>query len=70
MTVHSLALSAGSAQAFISYAHRRLQLLIDGTTGHVGESKRFGVRKSEVGDEDLTGDLQLGASLVKLSQWS
>jgi len=32
----------------------------------VGESKRFGVRKSEVGDEDLTGDLQLGASLVKL----
>jgi hypothetical protein len=33
----------------------------------VGESKRFGVRKSEVGDEDLTGDLQLGASLVKLS---
>jgi len=26
----------------------------------VGESKRFGVRKSEVGDEDLTGDLQLG----------
>jgi len=62
-----LALSAGLAQAFISYAHRRLQLLIDGTTGHVGESKRFGVRKSEVGDEDLTGDLQLGASLVKLS---
>jgi hypothetical protein len=32
----------------------------------VGESKRFDVRKSEVGDEDLTGD-QLGASLVKLS---
>jgi len=67
LIVHSLALSAGSVQAFISYAHRRLQLLIDARTRHVGESKRFGVRKSEVGDEDLTGDLQLGASLVKLS---
>jgi hypothetical protein len=54
-------------QAFISYAHRRLQLLIDATTGHVGESKRFGMRKFEVGDEGLIGDVQLGASLVKLS---
>jgi len=31
---------------FISRAHRGFQLLIDATTGPVGESKRFRVRKS------------------------
>jgi len=34
--------------------------LIDATTGHVGESKRFGVRKNGSYDEDRTRGVELG----------
>jgi len=34
------------------------QLLINATTGHVGESKQFSVRKNGAGDEDRTGAVQ------------
>jgi hypothetical protein len=38
-------ITLAAVKAFISCAHRRFQLLIDPTTGPVGESKRFSVRK-------------------------
>jgi hypothetical protein len=47
-------------KAFISCAHRGFQLLIDATTGHVGESKRFSVRKNGADDGNRTPKLQLG----------
>jgi hypothetical protein len=45
LIVQFVALKTGPVNAFISCAHRRLQLLVDATTGHVGESKRLSAEK-------------------------
>jgi len=60
-----VALRAGSVNAFISCAHRGFQLLIDVTPRARGERNAIWCEK--MGDEELTDDVQLGASLAKLN---